>query len=52
MLVAAILASVALICKIVNLVVVVLLHLVVEFVFCAKLNLLLRLLCEQAIGHL
>jgi hypothetical protein len=46
MLMAAIVASIVLICKIVNLVVVALHHLVAEFVFCAKLDLLLTFLCE------
>ena len=52
MLVTAIVASVMLIHKIANLVVVALHHLMVEFAFCAKLDLLLTLLCEQAVGHL
>ena len=52
MLVTAIVASVMLIHKIANLVVVALHHLMAEFAFCAKLDLLLTLLCEQAIGHL
>ena len=51
-LVAVIVASVALVCEMANLVVVALRHLVAEFAFCAKLDLLLTLLCEQAIGHL
>ena len=51
-LVAAILASVALVRKMANLVVVALCHLVAEFAFCAKFNLLLTLLCEGAVGHL
>ena len=45
-------ASVALICKIANLVIVVLPHLMAKFTFCAKLDLLLTLLREQAVGHL
>ncbi len=44
-LVAAIVASVALVRKMANLVIVALHHLVAEFEFCAKLNLLLTLLC-------
>ena len=48
----AIVASVALIRKIANLVVVALRHLVAEFVFCTKLDLLLTLLRERAVGHL
>ena len=51
-LVAAIVASVVLVRKMANLVVVALHHLVAEFAFCAKLNLLLMLLREQAVGHL
>ena len=49
-----IVASVALIRKIVNLVVVALCHrhLVAEFAFRTKLDLFLMLLCEQAVGHL
>ncbi len=52
MLVAAIVASVVLIRKIANLVVVALHHLVAEFVFHAKLDLLLTLLCKRANSHL
>jgi hypothetical protein len=51
-LVAAIVASVALVCKRGNLVVIALCHLVAEFAFCAKLDLLLTLFCEGAVGHL
>ena len=51
-LVAAIIASIALIRKIANLVIIALCHLVAEFAFHTKLNLLLTLLCEQAVGHL
>ncbi len=51
-LVAAIVVSVALIRKIANLVVVALRHLVAEFAFLVKLDLLLTLLREQAVGHL
>ena len=52
MLVAAIVASIALVRKMANLVVVALRHLVSEFAFCAKLDLLLTLLCEQTVSHL
>ena len=52
LLVAMIVASVALIRKVVNLVVIALCHFVAEFVFGAKLDLLLTLLCEPAVGHL
>ena len=52
MLVAAIVVSVALVHKMANLVAVALRHLVAEFAFCAKLDLLLTLLREQAVGHL
>ena len=52
MLVAAIVTSVALICKITNLVIVALCHSVVGFAFSAKLDLFLKLLSEQAVGHL
>ena len=52
MLVAVIVVPVALICKVVNLVVIALCHFVAEFVFGAKLDLLLTLLCEPAVGHL
>ena len=51
-LVAAIVVSVALIRKMVNLVIVALCHLVAEFALRTKLDLLLSLLCERAIGHL
>ncbi len=51
-LVAAIVASVALVCKMANLVIEALRHLMVEFAFCAKLDLLITLLREQAVGHL
>ncbi len=51
-LVAAIVASIALIRKMANLVIVALHHLVAKFAFCAKLDLLLTLLCERAVGHL
>ncbi len=52
LLVATIVASVALIRKVVNLVVIALCHFMAEFVFGAKLDLLLTLLCEQTVGHL
>ncbi len=51
-LVVAIAASIALIYKMVNLVILALHHLVAEFAFCTKLNLLITLLCEGAVGHL
>ena len=51
-LVAAIVASIALVCKMANLVVAALRHLVSEFAFCAKLDLLLTFLHEQAVSHL
>jgi hypothetical protein len=51
-LVAAIVVSVALICKMANLVVVAFCHLVAEFALCTKLDLLLMLLREGAVGHL
>ncbi len=50
--VATIVASIALVCKMANLVIVALCHLVAEFAFCAKLDLLLTLLCERAVGYL
>ncbi len=52
MLVVAIDTSVALVCKMANLVVIVLRHLVSEFAFCTKLDLFLTLLREQAVGYL
>ena len=52
MLVAAIVAPVALIREVANLVVVALCHFVAEFAFGAKLNLFLMLLREHAEGHL
>ncbi len=51
-LLAAIVVSIALICKMANFVVIALRHLVAEFTLCTKLNLLLSLLCERAVGHL
>ncbi len=51
-LMAAIVASIALVRKMANLDVVALQHLVAEFAFCAKHDLLLTLLCERAVGHL
>ena len=51
-LVAAIVVSIALIRKMANFVVIVLRHLVAEFALRTKLDLLLLLLCERAIGHL
>ncbi len=51
-LVAAIVVSVALIREMANFVVVVLRHLVAEFTLCTKLNLLLMLFREGAVGHL
>ena len=51
-LVAAIIASVGLIHKVANLVVVALHHFLAEFVFGPKLNLFLTLLCEQAVNHM
>ncbi len=52
MLVAAIVVSIALIRKMANFVVIALHHLVAEFALRMKLDLLLLLLCERAIGHL
>ncbi len=49
---AVIVASVVLVRKMANIVIIALRHLVSEFVFCAKLNLFLTLLCKQAVGHL
>jgi hypothetical protein len=51
-LVVAFVASIALIRKMANLVIVALHHLVARFAFCVKLNLLITLLREGAIGHL
>ena len=51
-LVAAIVPSIVLVCKMANLVVVALCYLVAEFAFCVKFNLLLVLLREGAVGHL
>ena len=52
LLVAAIVASVALIHEFANIVVIALHHFVAEFAIGTKLNLLLTLLCEQAVSHL
>ena len=52
MLVAAIVVSVALIRGMANLVIVALRHLMAELTLCTKLDLLLLLLCERAVGHL
>ena len=49
---ATIIASVALVRKMANLVVVALHHLVAEFTFCAKLDLFLTLFREQPVGYL